>query len=147
MSIKILNKKLKIKKNTLTKSKIYQEIRKIVYTKLNNGVITKNKANEIIDYIQNSKIKINSKKEGEKFAYKLKKLYPELETLIQKIEKEKDENKEKILAEILEEIIAKNDFDFLESILIDKDKVEKDQDELIQKIIKKYPEIKTKFKL
>jgi len=108
---------LGVKLNPITKLRIFQEARKHVFKKMDNDVITPERADEILTYVKDSIVKVSNFKEAKDFYKGLPEKFPELKPMVSTFEKEEGEKIDRVLALFVEFVLEKGDFDLAGKIL------------------------------
>ena len=130
---------LELRLNPITKLKIYQEARKIVFQKMDNDIVTPERADEILSYVKDNVVNIKTVKELNKFYDLLLKKFDELKLLQKIFDLEVDEKIDKILLLLIDHILNKGDFELADRIFSEIEEIIKKGGEKI-KYIKKLKE-------
>lgn len=131
---------LGVKLNPITKLRIFQEARKHVFKKMDEDIITPERADEILTYVKDSIVKINSFKKVKDFYKGLPEKFPELKPIVSTFEKEEGEKIDKVLVLFVEFILEKGNFDLAEKILHEVNEFHSKSSFNLEKIRKEAPE-------
>ena len=134
---------LLIKLTPLSKLKIYQAIRKIVLSKMNNNEISPEIAKEIFAYSKSEIIKINSREAGQNFCELIIKKYPVLKKLNEMLYRAGLEKIDDFIKTIIELLMEKELLNDVDKILSEMEKSIslEDKKTLLQMLEKNYPQI------
>ncbi len=108
---------LGVKLNPVTRLRLFQEARKHVFQKMDNDVITPERADEILSYVKDNVLEIETFDEAKEFYMSIPEKFPELRPMKNTFEKEEGEKIDKVLVLFVEFVLEKGDFDLAEKIL------------------------------
>lgn len=127
-----------VKLHPIKKIQIWQAIKKEVFTKMDNDVISPRRADEILGDIKQRIVGISSPEQAKEFYLLLPKMYVELTPVTNKFGNQEAEKLEKILTLLLDEIIGKGDLD-LAGELVEKIKQSGNNKNLIEELQSEFP--------
>ena len=131
---------LGVKLNPVTRLRLFQEARKHVFQKMDNDIITPERADEILSYVKDSVLEIETFDEAKKFYMSIPEKFPELRPMKNTFEKEEGEKIDKVLVLFVEFILEKGDFDLAEKILHEVNEFHDEHTVSIDDIRKEHPE-------
>lgn len=98
---------LKIKLNSITKLKLFREVKKIIFTKMDSNKITTERAEEILNYIKKHLSNIDNPQEIKNFYIYLGENFSELNILKNKIKIAEKEKIDQIFSLFLDKFMEK----------------------------------------
>lgn len=131
-------KDIGVKLHPVKKLQLWQAIKKVVFTKMDNDVISPERADEVLANIRPKIIEVNSPEQAKVFYLALPQMYPELTPVTNKFEIQEAEALDKILMLLLDEIMGKGEFD-LANELMEKINNSDNHKELIEELESKFP--------
>ena len=108
---------LGIKLNPITKLRLFQEARKLIFKKMDDDIITPERADEVLTYVKDAVLKISDFKGIKKFYMGITEKFPELKPMKLSFQKEEGEKIDEVLVLFVEFILEKGDFNLAEKIL------------------------------
>lgn len=127
-----------IKLHPIKKLQLWEAIKKEVFDKMDNNIITPERADEILGDIKPKIIEVNSPEQAKELYLALPQIYTELTLVTRKFEIQEAEALDKILTLLLDIFIEKEGLDFA-SELMEKMHNSSDQKELVRELEAKYP--------
>lgn len=103
--------------NPITKLRIYQEAKKIIFPLMDDDKITPERADEILWYVKTNVVKVETPQVAKEFYEYLSKKFSELKTLKYKFDTETEEKAENIIKSLIDNLMNKWDFDFAVQII------------------------------
>jgi len=129
---------LGVKLHPVKKLQLWKDIKQAVFDKMDKDIITPERADQILSKIKAEIVKINTPEEAKQFYLEQSKSYPELSTLVQKLENEETEAFDKLLSLLLDNIMQKGQIE-LASELMEEIRNTKDLKSLTEDLQKRYP--------
>lgn len=126
--------------NPITRLRLFQEARKHVFQKMDNDVITPERADEILSYVKDNVLEIETFDEAKEFYMSIPEKFPELRPMKNTFEKEEGEKIDKVLVLFVEFVLEKGDFDLAEKILHEVNQFHNDKSISLEEIEKEHPE-------
>lgn len=127
-----------VKLHPIKKLQLWQTIKKVVFSKMDNDVISPERADEILGNIKAKIVEINSPEQAKEFYLALPQMYNELIPVTHKFEIQEAEALDKMLTLLLDVFIGKEDFDLADK-LMEKIHNSNDHRQLISELEAKYP--------
>ncbi len=112
-------KDLEEKLNPISKLRIYQVARKIVFAKMDNQQITPERADEILSYVKDNVAEIDTPQDANKFYRAISKKFDELTGVAKLFKKEFDEKMEHLLIKIVENFVNKGEIEIAAKIMME----------------------------
>ena len=131
-----MNKELSSKLNPLSKLRIYEELKKLVFKKMEAGIMLPSKSNEILDYLKNNLVSVKTALQAKQFLDDLVLKYSELTCVKQNFDMITGEKIHKVFLILIDSIMNKGDFDLAEEVMAQIQSLESDWDEDIFESIK-----------
>lgn len=131
---------LGVKLNPITRLRLFQEARKHVFKKMDNDIITPERADDILSYVKDKVLVIRTFDEAKQFYMSIPEKFPELKPMKSTFEKEEGEKIDRVLVLFIEFILEKGDFNLAEKILHEVNAFHDKHDISINEIRKGHPE-------
>ncbi len=128
------------KLNPITKVRLFQEIKKIVFTRLDKNSISPERSNKILAYLKKHIVAINTPKEAKKFYMNIGTDFSELLPIKTKFEIEEKEKMHRVLVVILDAVLEKYDFEFATRIMEEVEAIEEKKGRTIEDLAREIPE-------
>ena len=135
-----MENELGVRLNPITRLRLFQEARKHVFQKMDNDIITPDRADEILTYVKDEVLEIETFEEAKEFYMNIPEKYPELSPMKKTFEKEEGEKIDRVLVLFVEFVLEKGDFDLAEKILHEVNQFHKDKSVTLEKIKGELPE-------
>ncbi len=129
---------LGIKLNPITKLKLFREVKKVIFSQMDNDKITPERAEEILDYVKKYVIDIETPEKAKQFYLHLGEKFKELYSVKLKFEIEEEEKIEKVFSLLLDEFIEKGNMDLANEIMEQMNET-KNQQIFLEKLKINYP--------
>jgi hypothetical protein len=129
---------LKIKLNSITKLKLFREVKKIIFTKMDSNKITTERAEEILNYIKKHLSNIDNPQEIKNFYIYLGENFSELNILKNKIKIAEKEKIDQIFSLFLDKFMEKWNIDLVKKIMEEMEE-SKNTQTYLEKLKKDYP--------
>lgn len=110
-------KDLGIKLNPITKLRIFREVKKIIFTKMDSDKITPERAEEILDYVKKYVVDIETPERAKQFYLHLGEKFDELKEIKQKFEIEEEEKIDQVFSLLIDEFMEKGNMDLASEIM------------------------------
>lgn len=137
---------LAIKLNPITKLEIYTECKNIIFAKMNNDIITPEKADEILSFVKENVVKISNPKQAKEFYVYIANKFIELQEIKVKFNIEEDEKISDLIILIVDEFMEEWNIDLAWEIMEEIKKINNNEITL-NKLETKYPiQFKKAFK-
>ncbi len=135
---------IEIRLNPITKLRIYREAKKIILPLMDSDKITPERADEILWYVKNNVVKVETPEMAKEFYEYLSNKFSELKRIKNRFDNETWEKAEKIVKLLVENLINKWEFDFAMNIMdeikeIKEIKWKDDEIEYIENLSKNMP--------
>ena len=129
---------LRTKLHPIKKLQLWETIKEFIFKKMDLNIISPERADEILNTVQNEVSNIENPEQAKTIYIDLPKKYPELEPIKQKCQIEEVQAIDNLLVLLLDEFMDKNKID-LASEIMDKINQSKNTDKLITDLKNKYP--------
>ena len=129
---------LGVKLHPIKKLQLWQAIKKAVFAKMDNDVISPERADEILGSLKPKIVEIISPEQAKEFYLALPQMYAELAPVASKFEIQEAEALDKVLTLLLDEIMDKGNLD-LASEIMEKIQNSSDHTKLIDELQNKFP--------
>ena len=134
----ILMTDIGVKLHPVKKLQLWQAVKKAVFAKMDNDVISPERADEILGNLKPKIIEIISPEQAKEFYLALPQMYAELTPVTNEFEIQEAEAMDKVLTLLLDEIMDKQNFD-LASEIMGKIQNSDDHKKLIDELQNKFP--------
>ena len=131
---------LGVRLNPITRLRLFQEARKHVFQKMDNDIITPERADEILSYVKENVLEIETFNEAKIFYMTIPEKFPELKPMKNTFEKEEGEKIDRVLVLFVEFVLNKGEFDLAEKILSEVNKFHEDRSISIDEIRNEMPD-------
>ncbi|MBU0668231.1 hypothetical protein KJ951_03790 [Patescibacteria group bacterium] len=129
---------LGVKLHPVKKLQLWRAIKKEIFTKMDNNIITPERADEILANIKEKIVEVNTPEQVRQFYLALPRVYPELSPVTRKFESQKAEILDKLFTLLLDEIIKKGEIE-LAGELCEEMQNSKNHNKLTRELQKRYP--------
>jgi hypothetical protein len=126
---------------SLSKLKLFKEIKKVVLFKMDRNIITPERADEIFVFVKKSIMPLENRDEMRNYPETLLAEFPELHPVVIKLDFEEREHIDKVLALFVESIFEKGDFDLAEVIFEEIQRFHEGKGKDVEDIRKIQPEV------
>ena len=127
-----------VKLHPVKKLQLWQAIKKAVFAKMDNDIISPERADEILGNLKPKIVDIISPEQAKEFYLALPQMYAELAPVTNKFEIQEAEILDKVLTLLLDEIMEKGNLD-LASEIIEKIQNSDDHKKLIEELQGRFP--------
>lgn len=108
---------LGIKLNPITKLRLFREVKKVIFSQMDNDVIIPERAEEVLDYVKKYVVNINTPEKAKQFYIHLGEKFDELKGVKHKFEIEEEEKIDQIFSLLLDEFMEKGNMDLASEIM------------------------------
>lgn len=129
---------LGIKLNPITKLRLFHEVKKIIFAKMDNDKITPERAEEIFDYVKKYVVDIETPERIKQFALHLGEKFNELKEIKQKFEIEDGEKIDQVFSLLIDEFMEKWNMDLASEIMEQMNEAKNEQI-FLEKLKTNYP--------
>jgi hypothetical protein len=96
---------LVVKLNPITKLEIYTECKNIIFSKMNNDIVTPERADEILSFVKENVVKISNPKQAKEFYIYIAIKFSELHEIKVKFNIEEDEKISELIILVVDEFM------------------------------------------
>lgn len=126
------------KLNPITKLRLFREVKKIIFAKMDSDKITPERAEEILDYVKKYVVAIEAPEKAKQFYIHLGEKFSELKEIKQKFEIEEEEKIDQFFSLIIDELMEKGNMDLASEIMEQMNETQ-NQQVYLEKLKTNYP--------
>lgn len=108
---------LGVKLNPITKLRLFREVKKDIFVKMDSDAITPERAEEILEYVKKYVVDIETPEVAKQFYLHLGEKFAELSGVKQKFEMEEEEKIDQVFTLIIDEFMQRGNMDLASEIM------------------------------
>lgn len=133
------NEKSQNQESSLTKLHLYRTVKKCIFSKMDSGVISADRAEEILSYVQKHIVQKSTSSMLLDFCHDLALRYPELQSVEMNIQTRQHEALSMELLSCLDELMDADAMAIIEDVLSYHNSIQEDASKTLEYLQRRYP--------